>query len=254
MQAEPFRTLSAANDSYRFDCPEYVDEAGGRYCVGGDATSSVTVLALGDSHASQWFTALSTAASDVGVRVLLRQAAACSAIGPVGYDDSVEERDCRRFERESLQLMTALQPAAVIIADANASRLKAHPSSQDWAESTRSAVRLHASEARIGLIVDNPTSRDPLVCLARGRSQRECAPDPDVALAISRKFAAAESSLVRDRTLTAVLDVNRNLCDERSCVLQRQGAWTFAASGHITRAFTLQHLEDVRVLLRRPLA
>ena len=93
------------------------------------------------------------------------------------------------------------------------------------------------------------SSSDPLVCLARGRSEQDWAPDPATSLVGSRLFGPAERRLRADGLLDSVLDVNESLCTELGCQLSSDGVYTFAASNHLTLPFTLQQAEAIKALL-----
>ena len=233
LQDEPFRTLAASNDSFQYSCEGGLVVDARSYCsVGGDLQSATTVLVLGDSHASQWFTVLSDTAADLGVRVLLRQANSCPIVGPLVNDDVLDEQDCRAFQAESLDVLEELRPRAVVLSDAHA----------DTVCYLRTARRPASGSSPT-------TSLDPLVCLARGRTEQDCAPEPAAALLGARLFGPAEQRLRTDGVLDAVLDVNASLCTARECRLSDDGVYTFAASGHLTLPFTLNKADDVAAFL-----
>ncbi len=252
----PYRELHAARESYhQYECEEVASPAGANYCLAGDSSAHQVLMLIGDSHAGQWMTAFSDAAADEGLKLVLRASGNCSATPNVDAQRNghipEEQADCAEFQQESAELVSELHPTAVVLSDATASRNRSFPDGPSvWSSALESQIHDLARQGiRVGVVVDNPLSNDPILCVARGHSEDFCTPTRDDAYRELDRYSQAVEPLAEDEVSVPVLDVNDRVCTDTTCRIRDGDTWIFGSFEHFTGDFTQAQGDRVRAFL-----
>jgi peptidoglycan/LPS O-acetylase OafA/YrhL len=252
IQQEPYREYEAARQSYQQkNCTVASSPNGMSYCESGDLESATTVMLVGDSHAEQWMAAFGDVASDLGIHVVLRSSGNCPATPPSESGDGLQlARSCADHQQATQDLIDELQPAALVLADADGTKARVFTDGvATWRDALEEQVReLQQQGTSVGIVVDAPLSDDPLLCLARGRSESHCTLDRDDALQLVDRYRPARNSVVHS-TGIPVLDVNRAICTKQACRIRIDDVWVFGAFEHITQDFTFSQRDAVAEFL-----
>lgn len=254
LASPPYEGLAAAASSFSdTDCQARSTPGGLGFCEAGDLDADRTVVLLGDSHAMQWMAAFGQAGERSGVRVLLRQAGNCTAVRPPGGGGAgTTLDDCRAFQDDTVAFLDEVQPDAIVVSDARNSRdLMFGDDRTGWGEAfAAQADAWRADGIAVGAIDDNPADGEPLVCLARGDGEDACTPTRAEATERNRQYADGEAiAFAPSSGPVAVLPVTDVVCGVERCALRRDGEYVFAATGHLTKAFTTSQVAEVERFL-----
>ncbi len=161
-------------------------EPGGSCVFGSHAGSGTTVVLAGDSHAYQWFPAVSQVAERRGWRLVVMTKAGCPL-----YDVTVdlvslrrEYTECDTWREQAMQRIEAEQPDLVVMSAAVFSP-RGDDFTQRWTTGVGRTVReLRATGAQVVQLADTPNPGiDVPTCLAEHlQDVQRCAMDRDVAL------------------------------------------------------------------------
>ena len=257
LASDGYRELAAVKDGPRgLDCdPPERSATGIEYCVGGDPTSSTTVMLIGDSHAMQWSRAFSASAERLHVRLVVRAMSVCPSIPlRVTSFEGIEKPDCAAYRNDTRSLIDELRPDAVVVSDYRgyADQILrpdgAHADPAEQAELWRTAFAEQMAAfqelgVRVGVVVDNPRlAFDPLVCMSRrGNSEQSCRPSRADALARVIPFERAEQRVLQQTGEVPTFGVTDRICDDAACDLRQNGAFVFRDRDHLAAAWTMQH-------------
>ena len=201
-------------------------------------------------------TAFSDAAADEGLRLVLRASGNCSATPNTDAqrngDIPEEQADCVEFQQESAELVGELRPTAVVLSDATASRSRSFPGGPSaWGSALESQLDDFARQGiRVGVVVDNPLSNDPILCVARGHSEDFCTPSRDDAYRELDRYSQALGPVAEDLEASVpVLDVNDRVCTDTTCRIRDGDTWIFGSFEHFTGDFTQAQGDRVRAFL-----
>lgn len=246
LQQEPYKTYERVNNGYENQaCQKAKDSAGLSYCTAGDPHAKVTVALVGDSHALHWISAMSKAARDQDVRLVVRWEAACSAAPGEGTPS------CVRFQRDTQDFLDRLNPQVVIFSDARDFRSRSFASPEKWATSYAKMVEDQRAEGRtVGHVIDMPETGSPMLCVARGNSSTRCAPRTKASMALTNRYRALEARVFETVGNDAVLSAGSDVCGPERCPLKSpDGVWVFAARTHLAKDYTLSRSGDIERFL-----
>lgn len=222
---------------------------GTEVCLGGsEQPNAPLVLLVGDSHSAQWISAFSAAGKRDGFAVALRSLGNCPAApltdGAHYNPDDEDERNCARYQADTARLIADANVDALVTTDAETSR-RLLGTAEEWLGSAEGLVDLAGQNGLpVGLLVDNPVSRDPLRCRSRGFSTDECTLSRAEAFRYVERYAVAERRLV-DQHDVRRLDLSDQICSDDPCPLQVDGEWVAARGDHLNRAFTQLQSERI---------
>lgn len=101
---------------YDDGCHVNYGETKSRDCVYGDTKASRTIVLYGDSHAAQWFPALSVIAERTGYKLISLTKSACPAVdSPRADQGSFKMADCRKWRDNSTARIRQLHPDILIM-------------------------------------------------------------------------------------------------------------------------------------------
>jgi len=263
----PFQSAIAARGVT--DCTAATSpQSGIRFCRGGAPASKRTVMLVGDSHAEQWQNALSRAADAEGVTLVSRWLSACPAI-PVSVTtaQNVTDPECGRFRADTSRLRSELNPAVVVVVDANSyldrivgdggESLSTADRAARWATALESLVgEVRAGGAVAAVFEDNPQlAFDPNLCLTRlFGSEARCSPTVTDAMITTGVLRTAESTASAALGVAHRFGTVSRVCSSTRCRVLEGGTPIYADRGHLSAAWTLGQVAPLRDFLRGALA
>lgn len=233
-------------------CHRESTSAGGhRLCEMGDVDADETIMLIGDSHAGHWKNALSTAASQSHVRLLVRWMSACPAGGLNVLDSKGNGvKGCMEFHAESLAIVHDERPKAVILAQSNGySGRILSPQGETLTEAEqlslwRSAFAsrislLKGTGAAVGVIEDNPgTPIDSPLCATRllGSSDACTVTRAD---ALSESLRKVDAEVVSEAPVAATYSPVDSICGPVDCqIVTADGVPIYRDRTHLSDQWT----------------
>jgi peptidoglycan/LPS O-acetylase OafA/YrhL len=236
-------------------------------CIFGDPTGKRTLLLIGDSHAVHWIPPIALIAREKRYRLIARGRGGCPVVATV-TNKFTGRRDpiCDTFNSETLRMISAMHPAAVIIANSTAYRgqildkdghvLSSRAAQRAWQRGYTKLLRFLVAEHIPALVaLDGPVlDFDPMECIAQRRSTASCAPSRSEALRTTGPLNDAERNAVRDAHYGWLYDPTPVICDDRQCKLEIGDVLVYADPDHLTGQFVLTQTAAWRALLNAALA
>lgn len=173
---------------------------------------------------------------------------------------------CLVFRAESQRLLAEVDPDLVVVANADfTSRLLSSPDGRfldrpealaAWGDAAAAfAAEVATLGSRLAVIEDNPSqTRDPIECLARGRSASWCSVAADPAVRSVEEIAAVEQAAFRSVAPVVVFRTAPLVCDVERCLVARDGLTVYSDSNHLSRAFVLGQTDEIDAFLRAALS
>jgi peptidoglycan/LPS O-acetylase OafA/YrhL len=234
-------------DVRRDGCEARVTESAIRDCVYGSATSSTTVVLLGDSHASMWMPAIQAIGDQRGWRIVALLKPACSPVIVTVWERALNRafRECDAWRQSALARVRDVHPSIVFvtssrtydIVDADGNLLKSDRAGP-WQAGLVALLReLKRDSDRVVLIGEIPRHRsDPVECLAsRGRLEDCTALRSQT---VRQSYQAIEQRAADKAGIDLIEPVDW-LCQERSCALVLDPYLIYRSRGHITATAAL---------------
>jgi len=231
-------------------------------CVFGAASSSVTVVLFGDSHADQWSTPLAPIADAEGWRLVTYLKAGCAVADIPVYDSRLHRisDECAAWRTKALDAIVRLHPNMIVVGEFSSRYIRGTRtdpgangvSMASWAAGMMRSLReLRRADSTIVLLRDSPTPLwDMPSCLEnaqwRGASQQTCD--------MPRSLALAPVTLIESRFATSIpgvrlVDLTSQFCDATTCPAWRNGLVVYRDDSHITNAFAASLAEPLRAAL-----
>jgi peptidoglycan/LPS O-acetylase OafA/YrhL len=248
-------------------CP-YLTQAespdGDKYCVGGDAASSKTLMLIGDSHMGQWAPVFEQLATAQHLRLVLREHDGCPPFELNVTDPVKKQRKtaiCHIEAAGDLRLLKVIHPAYVLVANwngylGNVLGASAQPVPLDqqikiWQQATGTFFKaVEASGAKAGYIYDEPTLPvDASKCMASVNAVAPCVPTRAQALAKSEPLLQAERRAIDQVGHVSTLDMTDVVCGPHVCPLQVGNTLVYVDTHHLTDAFVATHEPSAADLL-----
>ncbi len=217
----------------------------------GDVHSQTTIMLVGDSHAGHWKAALSAAASQNGVRLLVRWMSACPASGlNIIASNGNRIKGCPEFQSETLAIVQDEHPDAVILAQSDGYggsilSMDGHQlAEQDQLTLWRTALTNRISELRaagthVGFIEDNPgTTFDSILCETRlWGADRDCTmPRKD---ALSEPLRQVDTQVVAQTGVSGIYSPVDEICGATTCrVVTPDGVPIYRDRTHLSEQWT----------------
>ncbi|MCW4385039.1 acyltransferase [Salinibacterium sp. SYSU T00001] len=202
-------------------------------CSFGDVTSGVRVALFGDSHAAQWFPAVSELAERHGFQVDSYTKSSCpSAVVDVVLD-ALPYDECSTWRSAVLERLVADPVDLVIVSNASNG---AEAELDEWLEGLQQTVERVSAVSPVVVIADTPyLPLVPPTCLAANMDDTAaCTVSPE--RAIRGKWAGALAA-----TATAagakVIDLNDHLCDDDECGPIIGARLVYRDAHHLTASF-----------------
>ena len=101
------------------------------------------------------------------------------------------------------------------------------------------------------VVQDNPVQdREPIECLARERSASKCSVDRAKAVPSVEARNRQEFETLTKVTPTVAVSPIDWICDEKKCLVERDGLVVYSDNSHLSREFVLAHTSDFAAALR----
>jgi peptidoglycan/LPS O-acetylase OafA/YrhL len=259
-------SLAAVGDDapiiYSDDC--HLDQATvePKPCVFGDASSSTTVVLLGDSHAAQWFPAFNALATVEHWRLVTLTKSACTPADVTVYNGNYKRAytECDVWRAKAFDQITAAHPALVVMAMSRSYILVTGSTTATVVERpdlwdagiAASLERLVGSADHVALIGDTPrSSTDPPACLSKHL-------DDVLACATPSKSAIDAKRIADDQTLAEAagatfVDPTSWVCPTEPCPAVIGNYLVFRDSHHLTTPFSTALARRMLAALPPPL-
>lgn len=233
-------------------------------CEMGDVDAAKTVMLLGDSHAGHWKAAMSQAAEESGVRLLMRWKSSCPIAGtPVLDTKGHKIHGCPEFREETLAILAEEKPEGVILSQANAydgrilsesgSTLSESAQLDRWGSTYFSLVKdIKALGINVAAIEDNPrTTFDPLLCATRlTTTPADCVTSRSESLANTADLTTIDREVWKSTGVTDVLNTTDLICDPATCnIVDADGTPIYRDYNHLSEAWTMEQAPALQKLL-----
>ena len=265
------QAITAAADDIaempRQQCVSLEESADVKTCVFGNASATVNIALLGDSHAIQWFDPLRQIVELHNWRLTTFVKSGCPAtdVIPQGFSAGFATA-CSHWRAEAVRQIVSLRPSLVFYGDASVyvgrkDRPSPHSgtSIHQWQDGMRRTLEaLTATGLRVAVMRDNPLPGfDVPTCLARslrhswypgGTCEMEKASSLNPALFEAEKTSARGLSTVR------FIDLTEHFCQGDVCQGMQKGAVMYQDDNHLTRTFagSLRQSLEAELLLSIP--
>jgi peptidoglycan/LPS O-acetylase OafA/YrhL len=268
LAAEPWSTYEAAAETLpKQGCDANQRENFGAMeaCVLGDPAGSRTVAVIGDSHAGHWREAMDDAAMQAGLRLLFRGKSSCPSLDVVvGDSKGVQDPECASFREETMDLLEAARPDAVVISnafaydgkllDADGSRLSLEEERTQWRRGLEDQVdAIRAIGAHVALVVDNPRMLfNPTACISRlGHAPEECTSSRGDAHKLIADFGEVTEHVIADRAILSTFSTDDLICDTTLCYpVDSAGRPIYQDQTHLSRMWTASQVPMLVPFLR----
>jgi hypothetical protein len=257
-EGEPLNSYATAATSLpAVGCDDGILESIGdeKACVLGDPNGDITVAVIGDSHAGHWRDALDAAAQDAGQRLIFRWKSSCPSLDvAVGDERGVVDPTCEPFQQQTMRVLEAVRPDAVIISnaygysgklmDSEGNRMGVDEQDAAWSEATAEQIAtIRDLGAVVALIDDNPRMLyNPTMCLSRlGAVAADCASSRTDALQIIAEMKRYTDQVIESQHVSEVLSVTNDICTaERCAAIDADGTPIYQDQTHLSRAWTMK--------------
>ncbi|MHA3022911.1 acyltransferase family protein [Mycobacterium sp. BMJ-28] len=221
-------------------------------CLTGTDPAAPLVVLFGDSHATQWYPALSTLAERGVIRLDSHTKSACPAV-PVRI---VHYAACDTWRSAVIDKFAAQRPALILLAGYPRNYLRyADDPAGEWGRALDTVIARFPSGTRVGVFADTPsTGVTPSICLGQFIDDAlRCALPRDEALDQSIRAAERERS---SKGAFAYLDYSDYLCNDRVCPAILGNTLVYRDGSHLTAAMSAELgplvAADVTALLPAP--
>jgi hypothetical protein len=217
-------------------------------CTYGKASSSKTVVVIGDSHAMEWMPALDEWAARAGYRIVALEKEACPIpdievfVAVTDHGGPGPYPQCTPWRDRAIADATALKPAAIVLVYGQENTANGRFDPATWtAGLQRSLDRLATAGVPIVDIGNNPRlSEDPGLCLSRAHAD----PATCTGRFLARSTMTAERGLVEQAGGTFI-DVSPWLCvDDDHCPPIVDQRIVYADAGHLAAPY-VSELEPI---------
>ena len=208
-------------------------------CVYGERSGSMTVVLIGDSHASHWFPAINVLARRHGWRLVPFVKASCPFVDmPVLHPFVKREfTECSQWRERAIAAANDEHADLVIVASAHRGVRAARLADAGQRNAGRAMGReIGRLRSPVAIIVDNPRNDvDIPACLSKHpRDVHACAISRDVAF--GPQFGVMERVAAR-RSHAAIIDVTASICPSTPCPVVLHGMLPYRDTHHLTATF-----------------
>lgn len=210
-----------------------VDSTG---CVYGDDSLPRIVL-FGDSHAAQWFPAVSAFATENGYSLEVHTKSSCPSVTADVKRKGVFYGECSTWRQGVIDRLNQEEPAMVLLSNYGIERLPYSEGDHAVAWGTALSETIDRLDVPVAVIADTPDLKDsPSICLsARLDDTHSCGKSRDFALkSITR---SVEESVTAERGVP-LIDLTDFICDPEWCAPITGNVLIYRDAHHITTAFS----------------
>lgn len=208
-------------------------------CEFGDNMSAPLVELFGDSHAAQWFPALSVLAEEGRIRLRVDTKSSCPSIDIPKLEDGVPYVACEEWRSAVIDEMQTVQPDVVVLANYARSDGFTQGDSllSEWGEGLKGTISDLPATAEVYVMADSPKIPFvPAVCLSAHLSDTdECgAPRSD---AVWGDLNEVEAATATEFGATYV-DLTDFVCSPTRCDPVSGDVLIYRDSNHLTSEFS----------------
>jgi len=237
-------------DLPRLQCVSQAESAEVKTCVFGNASSTVNIALLGDSHAIQWFNPLRQMVELHHWRLTTFVKSGCPAtdITPQGVSAGFASA-CSQWRAGVIRQILSLRPSLVFYGDASVyvgrkDRPSPHSgtSLNQWQAGVRRTLEaLTATGLRVAVMRDNPLPGfDIPTCLARSLRHPWYpggACEMEKTTSLDATLFEAEKSSARGLVTVRFIDLTEHFCHADVCGAMQQGTVMYRDDNHLTGSF-----------------
>lgn len=203
-------------------------------CTYGDPSDPVIYL-FGDSHAAQWFPAISTWAETNGYSVKSRTKSSCASVDVKMMLNGAPYEECQEWRQDVIQEIAQDSPTLVILANFAASPYENDDAQLTWMKGLERT--LADIDARVVYLADNPQMKGtPSICLSQhlGNAE-ECGSAFETSLDLP--FIQQEQEAVQ-LAGDSFLNMNKYLCSSDWCPAIIGNNLVYRDAHHLTATFS----------------
>ncbi|KAA0923619.1 acyltransferase family protein [Rhodococcus sp. ANT_H53B] len=247
--------LEQARDSipsiYADGCHLGFEETIPRECVFGDVESSKSIVLFGDSHAAQWFPALTQIAHDEGKRLVSLTKSACPSADIASWNSTLQTPyiACDQWREIALETINRLRPDLVVISNSQQQiTADGYDVESAWQSGLQRTIARVPGGTRVVVLGDGPMFEiAPTMCLSMNLSSvAACDRPADEVISIGRmasdQAAAANSG-------AQFIDTREWYCPDGICTAQRGDVALYRDNHHITVEFAQALAPALRLTL-----
>lgn len=226
---------------YDMGCDDWYHSDRVRICAFGSTNATHTAVLMGDSHAAQWFPAVSKVFDRAGWRLLVLTKSSCPMVDEPIFSSSIgrEYTVCATWREHALKQVAALRPDVLLLGSAGYEFTEAQ-----WVEGTARVLdTLSPAVGHIYILRDTPRLPfDGPNCLTQQAVR-------SVRLGLRRTCTAPAASSYAERVYrwlglaaarfanVSMLDMSQHVCPGGVCSAQWHGKVVFRDSQHLTGSF-----------------
>ncbi|WP_206666810.1 acyltransferase family protein [Mycolicibacterium cosmeticum] len=205
-------------------------------CLTGTNPAAPLVALFGDSHATQWYPALSALAERGVIRLDSHTKSACPAVPiPIAHYAA-----CAAWRSAVLGRLVDSKPDLILLAGYPRNYLsRADDPARDWGSAFATLLDQLPKAARVGIFADTPSiGVTPSICLGRFVDDAlRCALPRAVAL--DQNIRETERALAAGRSIT-YLDYSDYLCNDRMCPAIIGDTLVYRDGSHLTATMSAE--------------
>jgi hypothetical protein len=237
--------------SYDDGCHSEVLEAAIHPCASGDRVADLRVALFGDSHALQWFPAVSGAAARDGWRVTTLTKSACPSVdtrirvATAGYDRERAHESCQAWRERALRWLSQHPQDVVIISNAGRKydvrdpqgrRVDAQERAALWQAGLERTIAAIPESTAVMVVADTPQLQvDPVECLSTGpRRIVRCLTRRAVAILPGHDEVEQAAATTQGASF---VDLNGLVCPSDPCPLVIDDTLIWRDTGHVTATY-----------------
>jgi peptidoglycan/LPS O-acetylase OafA/YrhL len=215
-----------------------------RECTAVENEEGLTVVLIGDSHASHWLPALERVAENRGWRVLTHIKRSCPISGVEVFSRPLGRinHECSTWREAVIDRMRSLHPDVVIVGQASHKYFRQGASPEEWGRGLADTMtRLAASTGHLAVLRDTPLApEDVPACLSRAAWKNEdlgqCDFPDDVVVGADR-MDEVERAVLGGIQKVSYLDFTDLICPDGICPAIVDSVVRFQDDHHLTASF-----------------
>ncbi len=177
-------------------------------CSWGDAADAPLVALFGDSHAAQWFPALSALAQRGDIRLETYTKSACPSVLIDKVRDGVAYTECMQWREQVLTRLETSPPDVVVVGNSHEGS-----TAEEWREGLGALIDRFGGSAPVVVMADTPRfSFGPASCLSANLDAAATCAEP-TSSAVDESFATVEKETAAEHG-AGYVDMNDYLCTD----------------------------------------
>lgn len=226
---------------YGMGCDDWFHSDRIRICAFGPADAPHTAVLIGDSHAGQWFPAVSEVFARPGWRLLVLTKSACPMVDESFFYPRIgrEYTECSTWRRHAMERVAELKPDMILMGSADSYGF----TQRQWIEGTGKVLKVLAPAAGHVYILRNTPSLpfDGPNCLEQQVGRPTWLGSGGCTVSLDKSSADLEldwlSRAASRYPNVRMLDMNASICPKGICSAELGGQVVFRDAQHLTARF-----------------